>query len=67
MTKNVLGILTILPRDEMLSKGVFYVRDVIDAECKDDKDVKKWDFFWNNYFKTFWMSSEEFIKKIEYL
>ena len=44
MTKNVLNILTILPRDEILTKGIFYIRDIIDAECKDVEDVKKWDF-----------------------
>ena len=60
--KNVLDILTILPRDEILSKGVFNVRDIIDAECKDVEVVKKWDIFWNNYIKKYWMSSEEFIK-----
>ena len=62
MSKNVLDILTILPQDEILSKGIFYVRDIIDTECKDVEDVKKWDFFWNNYFKKYWVSSEEFIK-----
>ena len=62
MTKHVLDILTILPRDEILSKGVFNVRDIIDAECKDVEVVKKWDIFWNNYIKKYWMSSEEFIK-----
>ena len=52
MTTNVLDILTILPRDEILLKGFFYVRDIIDAECKDVEGVKKWDFFQNNYFNS---------------
>ena len=44
MTKHVLDILTILPRDKILFKGIFYVRDIIDAECKNVEDVNKWDF-----------------------
>ena len=62
MTKHVLDILTILPRDEILFKSIFNVREIIDTEYKDVENVKKWDIFWNNYFKKYWMSSEEFIK-----
>ena len=62
MTTNVLDILTILPRDDFLSGGILYVTNIIDAECKDVEGVKKWDFFWNNYFKKYCISSESFIK-----
>ena len=62
MTKNVLDILTILPRDEIIPKGIYYVRDIIDTECNKSEDCKKWNFFWDTYFKKYWMVSEEFVK-----
>ena len=60
MTRNVLDILTIIPRDEILSKGIPYVRDIIDAEVKTKKDRQLWDEFWG-YFKKYWMSTQDFI------
>ena len=62
MTKHVFDILTILPRDEIKSKGIPYVRDIIDAEYDNNEDKKKWDFFWNKYFVKFWMSSAKYVE-----
>ena len=62
MTKNCIDILTIIPRDEILVKGIPYVRSILEAEDLNlsSDDCVKWDVFWI-YFKSFWCSSLEFI------
>ena len=62
MTQSVLDILTVIPRDEIMTKGIDYVRDILDAACKSQKDTRKWDSFFDKYFKKYWCSSDEFIK-----
>ena len=62
MHKHVIDVLTIIPHDEILTKGIPYVRSIIDKECNSDIDLKKWDDFWRDYFIKFWMSSEDFVK-----
>ena len=57
MTRNVIDILTIIPRKEILKKGIPYVRSIIQESNK-----AKWDLWWENYFKKYWMSSTAFIK-----
>ena len=41
MTQSVLDILTVIPRDEILTKGIDYVRDILDAACKTKQDTRK--------------------------
>ena len=57
MTKNVMDVLTILPRNEILTYGIPYVRSCIIETA----DKEKWDMFWNTYFIKFWMSSDNYI------
>ena len=62
MTTFVLDVLTVIPPNEIRSKGIPYVKSIIDEELisKDEKD--KWEYFWERYFITCWMSSDSFIK-----
>ena len=62
MNQSVLYILTVIPRDEILTKGIDYVRDIFDVACKTKQDTRKWDSFFEKYFKKFWCSSDAFIK-----
>ena len=62
MTQSVLDILTVIPREEILTKGIDYVRDILDAAYKTKQDTRKWDTFFEKYFKKFWCSSDAFIK-----
>ena len=48
MTESVLDILTVIPRDQILTKGIDYVREIIDAVCKTKQDTRKWDIFWKS-------------------
>ena len=41
MTNNVLDILITILRNEIVSKGIPYVRYIIDAEVKSSTDRKK--------------------------
>ena len=60
MTKNILDVLTIIPRDEIKKKGIAFVRSILDKECKDKEEEKQMDKFWA-YFRKEWCSSDEFI------
>ena len=61
MTRNVLDVLTIIPRDEVVRKGIPYVRSILDIEVHTNEQRVKWNSFWA-YFKSFWCSSNSFIK-----
>ena len=57
-----IDVMTVIPRYEILTKGMFFVKDIIQAEGDlDDDDIKKWDLFWI-YFKSFWCKTPEFIE-----
>ena len=61
MTENVLDILCIIPKSEILKKGMPYVKDAIKSSGLLKKSCElKWNKFWI-YFKKFWMSSKMFI------
>ena len=62
MTESVLDILTVIPRDQILTKGIDYVRAIIDDVCKTKHDTRKWDIFLEKYFKKYCCSSDDFIK-----
>ena len=49
MTHGVLNLLTVLPRDELDTKGIPFVRTMIADEFP-EADVSIWDKFWNVYF-----------------
>ena len=57
MTKNVIDVLIILLRNDMLPYGIPYVCSCIIKTA----DKEKWDMFWNTYFMKFWMSSDKYI------
>ena len=61
MTKFVLDVLTVIPPNEILSRGIPYVKSIIDKELVKQVDKNKWKSFWEMYFIKFWMSSEIFI------
>ena len=62
MTKYVLDVLTVIPPNEILSKGIPYVKSIIEKELVKQSDKDKWKLFWETYFIKYWMSSERFIK-----
>ena len=45
MTKFVLDVLTVIPPNEILSKGVPYVKTIIEKELKPKDDKDKWNYF----------------------
>lgn len=60
MAKNVLDILTIIPRGEIATKGVPCAKEHLDSLIISEEDKSAWGKFWE-YFLFFWCSSEEFI------
>ena len=61
MTKNVIDVLTVIPRNEVVRKGIPYVKSILDKEVDTDDDREKWNSFWT-YFTNYWCSSESFIE-----
>ena len=59
MTKNVLYILTIIPRREIATKGIPFVRYILKLNLGAE-DLEKWRKFWT-YFSSYWMSSMAFV------
>ena len=45
MTKNVIDILTIIPRVDIKAKGIVYVRSILEIEYTCNNNQIKWDFF----------------------
>ena len=61
MSENCIDILCIIPKEEILKKGMPYVQDAIKSSGLLNKDDdKKWDKLWV-HFKKFWMSNAYFI------
>ena len=60
MAKNVLDTLTIIPKNEIATKGVPCVKERASYLITTEEDKSAWDKFWD-YFLSFWCSSEEFI------
>ena len=60
MTKNVLDVLTVIPRIEIESKGIPYVNSCVD-EGMSDGDKVKLKAFWE-YFKRTWMTGDKFVQ-----
>ena len=61
MHKNSIDILTVIPIDEIREKGILYVKDILKDSIYQGDDNQKMITF-GNYFKKYWMSSENFIK-----
>ena len=61
MVKFSMDILTLIPIDELRSKGIPFVKDTLKDSIHEIDDINKMKSFWN-YFEKFWMSSENFIK-----
>ena len=61
MTKLVIDVLTVIPRDEIIEKGIPYVRLILDKECTTREDLQTWGLFWK-YFVGHWCSSRGFIE-----
>ena len=61
MTKLVIDVLTVVPKDEIIKKVIPYVRLFLYKECTICEDLKKWDLFWE-YFVGYWCSSRCFIE-----
>ena len=61
MTRNVLDILTVIPRDEIYSKGIPYVKSIIlPVIIGDENEMVKMGQFWK-YFKKHWCSDKKYI------
>lgn len=61
MRKNVLDLLTIIPKDEITEYGIPYVRSILDPLCETEKELEKWNTFWK-YFVREWMQSPRYVK-----
>lgn len=61
ISPNCLDILTIIPTNEIRTKGIPYVKQAIESADLSAEDKLKWKKFWKYFFK-YWMSSDEFIK-----
>ena len=63
MHKNVMDVLAIIPNNEIESKGIPYVRSILESGDLNltREDIEKWDLFWV-YFKAYWCSSENFMQ-----
>ena len=64
MTKNVIDILTIIPRGEIATKGILFVRSILEPNLGEE-DLEKWGKLWT-YFNSYWMSSMAFFCNLEY-
>ena len=53
MTKNVMEILNIIPHGEISTKGIPFVRSILEPNLGAE-DLEKWGKFWT-YFNSYWM------------
>ena len=61
MHNNVMDVLTVIPLDEIICKGIIYIRSILDQEDSSVEGREKWNSFWD-YFTNFWCSSIDFIE-----
>ena len=59
-TKNVLDILTMIPKNEIVKKGAPHAKHDIESMGLTSEDRQKWSTFWT-CFSKFWLSSSFFI------
>ena len=60
MHKFSMDILTVIPKNEIITKGIPFVKDNLKDAILEADDRLKMDKFWI-YFKRFWMSSDKMI------
>ena len=60
MTRHFMHILTIIPRDEIMGKGIYFLRSILYHECKIADEMKKTEDFWV-YFENGWFRSDGYI------
>ena len=60
MVKYSMDILTVIPVNEIKSKGIPFVKDNLKDDILEENDSEKMDKFWQ-YFEKYWMSSEKMI------
>ena len=58
IVKYSMDILTVIPVNEIKTKGIPFVKDNSKDAILEDNDSKKMDKFWN-YFERYWMLSEK--------
>lgn len=57
MERGMLDLLTVVPPSELRTKGIPYVRSILEGRCVMTKlELKKWDVFFRDYFERQWMS-----------
>ena len=61
MSPYAFDILNIINHDEIVSKGIPYVRLILETENMTTEDNARWEAFWR-YFMRFWMSSPTFMQ-----
>ena len=66
MVNYSMDIITVIPVNEMKTKGIPYMKDNLKVAILEDYDSEKMDKFWH-YFEKFWMSSEKMIDSWEIL
>ena len=59
MTRNVMDILTIIPRGEIATKGIPFVIYILEPNLGAE-DLEKWGKFWT-YLNSYWLSSIDFV------
>ena len=59
MTKYVMDILTIISRGKIATKGIPFVRSILEPNLGAE-DLEKWGKFWT-YFNNYWISSMDFV------
>ena len=61
MTKNIIDVLTIISRNEIVRKGIACVRSILDIELNSDAERSKWNDFSGILlnFDTHWLDSSK--------
>ena len=61
MVKNSMDILTVIPANEITTKGFAFVKDNLKEAILEENDSEKMQKFWK-YFENYWMSSNKMIE-----